>query len=106
MDTLIKGGPYFCISSIIILLHLQQTSILMAAMNEIPIIEGNVKVRGTVSYVSQEAWIFSGTVRQNILFGKDYDEKKFENVIDVCALRKVCMLLLYLKLVIFRLSWF
>lgn len=78
----------------------------MAAMNEIPIIEGNVKVRGTVSYVSQEAWIFSGTVRQNILFGKDYDEKKFENVIDVCALRKVCMLLLYLKLVIFRLSWF
>lgn len=78
----------------------------MAAMNEIPIIEGNVKVRGTVSYVSQEAWIFSGTVRQNILFGKDYDEKKFENVIDVCALRKVCMLLLYLNLVIFRLSWF
>ena len=87
-------------------MHLQQTSILMAAMNEIPIIEGNVKVRGTVSYVSQEAWIFSGTVRQNILFGKDYDEKKFENVIDVCALRKVCMLLLYLNLVIFRLSWF
>lgn len=78
----------------------------MVAMNEIPIIEGNVKVRGTVSYVSQEAWIFSGTVRQNILFGKDYDEKKFENVIDVCALRKVCMLLLYLNLVIFRLSWF
>lgn len=87
-------------------MHLQQTSILMAAMNEIPIIEGNVKVRGTVSYVSQEAWIFSGTVRQNILFGKDYDEKKFENVIDVCALRKVCMLLLYLNLVISRLSWF
>lgn len=78
----------------------------MAAMNEIPIIEGNVKVRGTVSYVSQEPWIFSGTVRQNILFGKDYDEKKFENVIDVCALRKVCMLLLYLNLVISRLSWF
>lgn len=78
----------------------------MAAMNEIPIIEGNVKVRGTVSYVSQEAWIFSGTVRQNILFGKDYDEKKFENVIDVCALRKVCVLLLYLNLVISRLSWF
>ena len=78
----------------------------MAAMNEIPIIEGNVKVRGTVSYVSQEAWIFSGTVRQNILFGKDYDEKKFESVIDVCALRKVCMLLLYLNLVISRLSWF
>lgn len=87
-------------------MHLQQTSILMAAMNEIPIIEGNVKVRGTVSYVSQEAWIFSGTVRQNILFGKDYDEKKFENVIDVCALRKVCILLLYLNLVISRLSWF
>ena len=77
----------------------------MAAMNEIPIIEGHVKVIGTVSYVSQEAWIFSGTVRQNILFGKDYDERKFENVIDVCALRKVCMLLLYLNLLIEILSW-
>ena len=78
----------------------------MAAMNEIAIIEGNVKVRGTVSYVSQEAWIFSGTIRQNILFGKDYDEGKFENVIDICALRKVCMLLLYLNLLIFSPSWF
>lgn len=77
----------------------------MAAMNEIPIIEGHIKVRGTVSYVSQEAWIFSGTVRQNILFGKDYDERKFENVIDVCALSKVCMLLLYLNLLIEILSW-
>ena len=77
----------------------------MAAMNEISIIEGHIKVRGTVSYVSQEAWIFSGTVRQNILFGKDYDERKFENVIDVCALRKVCMLLLYLNLLIEILSW-
>ena len=77
----------------------------MAAMNEISIIEEHIKVRGTVSYVSQEAWIFSGTVRQNILFGKDYDERKFENVIDVCALRKVCMLLLYLNLLIEILSW-
>ena len=68
-----------------------QTSILMAAMNEMPIKKGNVSISGTVSYVSQEPWIFSGSIRQNILFGRDFEKDKFEDVIDACSLREVCV---------------
>jgi ATP-binding cassette subfamily C (CFTR/MRP) protein 4 len=39
-----------------------------------------------VAYASQEPWIFSGTVRQNILCGLDYDTERYNRVIDACAL--------------------
>lgn len=31
---------------------------------------------GTFAYVSQQAWIFHGTVRENILMGEAYDEAR------------------------------
>ncbi len=37
-----------------------------------------------------ESWIFSGTIRQNILFGLDYDAQKFNRCIHATALNIVC----------------
>lgn len=37
-------------------------------------------------YVSQKPWLIRGTIRENILFGKPYDEAKFRSVVDACAL--------------------
>jgi hypothetical protein len=34
--------------------------------------------------------IFSSTIKNNILFGKDYDEKLFQRVIHASALEEVC----------------
>ncbi len=36
-----------------------------------------------------EPWIFSGTIRQNILFGLDYDPQKFNRCIHLAALNTV-----------------
>ncbi|KAK6148706.1 hypothetical protein DH2020_016231 [Rehmannia glutinosa] len=47
-----------------------------------------VNVLGSVAYVSQASWIQSGTIRDNILFGKAMDKNKYEEAIRVCALDK------------------
>lgn len=47
---------------------------------------GALFVRGEVAYASQVPWIFAGSVRENILFGKAYDEELYNSVIRACAL--------------------
>jgi ABC-type transport system involved in cytochrome bd biosynthesis fused ATPase/permease subunit len=47
-----------------------------------------IEVYGSVAYVSQSAWIQSGTIRENILFGKPFDRERYEKAIKACALDK------------------
>ncbi|XP_033100013.1 multidrug resistance-associated protein 4-like [Anneissia japonica] len=65
-----------------------KSSLLMAIMGEVPHITGKVKVSGRLAYASQLPWIFSGTVKDNILFGKPYNKQQFDHVVEVCALRR------------------
>ena len=58
-------------------------------MKELPALSGTAMVKGSVGYASQEAWVFSATLRDNILFGLPYDPDKYESVIEACALEKV-----------------
>jgi len=57
-------------------------------MGELPLLEGTKSVRGKIAYAPQEAWVFSGTVRQNILCGLEYDLKRYKRVVKACALEK------------------
>ena len=57
-------------------------------LRELSAVKGTYKVVGKVAYSSQEPWIFSGTVRQNILCGLEYDLKRYKKVIKACALEK------------------
>ena len=43
---------------------------------------------GRIAYASQEAWIFSGTIRQNIVCGSQWDSKRYKAVIKATALEK------------------
>eukprot|EP00058_Branchiostoma_floridae_P007841 XP_002593329.1 hypothetical protein BRAFLDRAFT_119583 [Branchiostoma floridae] len=65
-----------------------KSSLLSAVLKELPVMSGEVKVHGKVGYASQQPWVFSGTVRQNILFGRPYKEDVYNEVIQVCALEK------------------
>lgn len=40
-----------------------------------------------MAYVPQQAWIQNATLRDNILFGKSFDESKYNKVLDACSLR-------------------
>uniref|UniRef100_A0AAA9TPH6 Uncharacterized protein n=1 Tax=Bos taurus TaxID=9913 RepID=A0AAA9TPH6_BOVIN len=63
-----------------------KSSLLRAVLGELPPSQGQVSVHGRITYVSQQPWVFSGTVRSNILFGKKYEEDRYEEVIKACAL--------------------
>ena len=69
--------------------RLFQSSLLRALLGELPPSQGKVSVHGRIAYVSQQPWMFPGTVRSNILFGKKYEEDRYEKVINACALKEV-----------------
>lgn len=52
------------------------------------LVNGESKVCGSISYTPQEAWLLNMTLRENILFGSEYDEVKYQEVIKVCALNR------------------
>uniref|UniRef100_A0A8C4VPV4 Multidrug resistance-associated protein 4 n=1 Tax=Gopherus evgoodei TaxID=1825980 RepID=A0A8C4VPV4_9SAUR len=64
------------------------SSLLSAVLGELPKDKGLMDVRGRIAYVSQQPWVFPGTVRSNILFGREYEREKYEKVLKVCALKK------------------
>ena len=69
-----------------------KSSFLMSLLEELEIINGNVKINGSVFYVPQEPWIFNASIKQNILFGIPYNEKKFKEVIKSACLEQVNIL--------------
>ena len=63
-----------------------KSTLLSAIAGEISDVSGTITFSGTLVYVPQTPWIFSGTIRENILFGQPYDEPKYNRVIEACAL--------------------
>lgn len=57
-----------------------KSSVLLTILSELVPSQGRVTVRGSIAYAGQSAWIFSGTVRNNILMGKPMDEERFRCV--------------------------
>ncbi|KAL5019773.1 hypothetical protein ScPMuIL_002665 [Solemya velum] len=63
-----------------------KSSLLSAFLGEMEKIEGKATLKGSVAYVAQQAWILNETLQNNILFGKTYDKKKYNKVLESCAL--------------------
>lgn len=41
----------------------------------------------TISYVSQQPWLLNDTIRENILFGESFRPKRYDFVLEACALK-------------------
>ncbi|XP_022909501.2 probable multidrug resistance-associated protein lethal(2)03659 [Onthophagus taurus] len=65
-----------------------KSSILQLLLGELQAETGEIKVGGTISYSSQEPWLFGSNVRGNILFGQELDKQHYNRVVKVCALEK------------------
>ena len=64
-----------------------KSSLLAALAGDMRRTSGSVTMGATRAFCPQYAWIQNTTVKENILFGKDYDKHWYEAVVDACALR-------------------
>uniref|UniRef100_A0A8B9R7K2 Cystic fibrosis transmembrane conductance regulator n=1 Tax=Astyanax mexicanus TaxID=7994 RepID=A0A8B9R7K2_ASTMX len=65
-----------------------KSSLLSTILGELPQDKGVVKVRGDLTYASQQPCVFPGTIRSNILFGKELQPQRYEKVLRACALKR------------------
>ena len=64
-----------------------KSCILHSIINDVGIDQGSIKTEGKLIIVPQVPWVFSGTIRDNILFGQPLETKKYETILDGCALK-------------------
>eukprot|EP00658_Telonema_sp_P-2_P038685 TRINITY_DN27705_c0_g1_i1.p1 TRINITY_DN27705_c0_g1~~TRINITY_DN27705_c0_g1_i1.p1 ORF type:complete len:1461 (-),score=356.90 TRINITY_DN27705_c0_g1_i1:130-4512(-) len=63
-----------------------KSSLLAGIANLMEHTGGSVVVRGRVAFCAQQPWIQNATLKQNVLFGRDYDDQRFRSVLHACAL--------------------
>ena len=63
-----------------------KTSLLLGVLGDMPRLAGRVVLRGEVVYCAQEPWIQNMSLKDNILFGRPFDESLYKDVLACCAL--------------------
>ncbi|XP_072526726.1 ATP-binding cassette sub-family C member 2-like [Salminus brasiliensis] len=63
-----------------------KSSLISALLGEMHNLSGSINIKGNVAYVPQQAWVQNATLKDNILFGSDLDEQRFQRVVEACAL--------------------
>ncbi|KAL3499268.1 hypothetical protein ACH5RR_038361 [Cinchona calisaya] len=65
-----------------------KSALLALILGEVPYVNGKVQVCGRMAHVSQTAWIQTGSIQENILFGSAMDQQKYQLVIEKSSLVK------------------
>lgn len=76
-----------------------KSAILTALLGEMELLEGKghlpkfpaevdskTGLKNSVAYCSQTAWLQQMSIKDNILFGEEYNEKRYNDTIEACAL--------------------
>lgn len=75
-----------------------KTAMLTALLGEMELLEGKSSLpkfvtqvderglRNSVAYAAQTPWLQQKSIKENILFGEPYDEKRYDMTIEACAL--------------------
>ncbi|KAH9508717.1 Multidrug resistance-associated protein 5 [Bulinus truncatus] len=65
-----------------------KSSLLAAILGRMQVLEGDLKVGGSIAFSSQDPWIVNGTAKENILFGLPFDKEKYDRIIKATRLDK------------------
>lgn len=63
-----------------------KSSLFFSLLNEMEEYKGQRGYRGTLAYVEQQPFIFADTFKNNIIFGKEFNSERYNDIIRVCAL--------------------
>ncbi|KAK0192591.1 hypothetical protein F5146DRAFT_1102469 [Armillaria mellea] len=69
-----------------------KTSLLMALLGEMHFIPSspdswfNLPREGGIAYAAQGSWVLNSTIKENIIFGAEFDEQRYKKVIHQCCL--------------------
>ncbi|KAF9356142.1 hypothetical protein BGX34_010083 [Mortierella sp. NVP85] len=76
-----------CLLSVIGRVGSGKSSLIAALCGDLERISGEIRIRGSVAFVPQQAWIMNDTLRANILFGNPYDPVFYQKTIEACCLQ-------------------
>ncbi|XP_071446847.1 ATP-binding cassette sub-family C member 12-like [Hetaerina americana] len=66
-----------------------KSSLLSSLVGELRLLEGKMRIMaGGIAYVTQQAWIFNDSLRENILFGLPYHKMRYRATIEACGLSR------------------
>ncbi|KAI5443879.1 Multidrug resistance-associated protein 7, variant 2 [Lathyrus oleraceus] len=65
-----------------------KSTLLATILGEVPNTKGTIDVQGKIAYVSQTSWIQTGTIRENILFGSELDDQRYQETLQRSSLVK------------------
>lgn len=76
-----------------------KTGVLIALLGEMELLEGKTwlpkettqvdpktKLRNSIAYAAQTPWLQQKSIKDNILFGEEYQEERYEATLEACAL--------------------
>uniref|UniRef100_A0A3Q2YDD4 ATP binding cassette subfamily C member 2 n=1 Tax=Hippocampus comes TaxID=109280 RepID=A0A3Q2YDD4_HIPCM len=63
-----------------------KSSLMSSILGEMHSTKGFINIQGSLAFVPQQAWIQNATLRDNIMFGSPLEEKRYQEVIQACAL--------------------
>ncbi|XP_072391048.1 ATP-binding cassette sub-family C member 4-like isoform X2 [Diabrotica undecimpunctata] len=63
-----------------------KSTLLQLLLGELKLSSGKIQMKGSISYSGQEAWLFTSSLKNNILFGNTYDSNKYHQVVTACSL--------------------
>ena len=63
-----------------------KSSLIYALLKNLYKLRGEIGLNGSVALIPQEPFLLNDTLKNNIIFGKEYDAEKYSHVIRICEL--------------------
>lgn len=65
-----------------------KSSFFHSILGQLPKYQGKIYISNSISYTEQEPFLFSDTIRENILFFLPYNESHYQNILKACCLEE------------------